>query len=219
MDTNIEIVKKLYSEDMAVQDMETYTDKGFKRWEEAAAALFPPHSYIIDIGCGMGREAFCLYDAGHRVVATDISQRVIDRAKQFAAQTGRDVEFQVTDGLSLPYPDDTFDACIIWAQTFGLFYGDDNKRRMLDECRRVLKKGGFMSFSGHDYEFQKTCIAQYLKGRRFYPYPDTDCYWESFTQDELVRHAQQAGFRNAICQRGLVYGPEDGTILHCTCRK
>ena len=50
----------------------------------------------------------------------------------------------------------------------------------MKECKRVLKKDGLLSFSGHDYEFQiehyKTC----LQDKKFYAYADADVYWESF---------------------------------------
>ncbi len=39
-------------------------------------------------------------------------------------------------------------------QTFGLMYGDEYKHSFLTECKRVLKDGGLISFSGHDYNFE-----------------------------------------------------------------
>lgn len=42
---------------------------------------------------------------------------------------------------------------------------------------------------------------------------------EAFTIDELTHAATKAGLNIIDCQRGSIYTKEDGTILHCECRK
>lgn len=219
MSSNIEIVKKLYSEEFAISDMRDYTKKKLKVWESEAASYFPSRSWILDVGCGMGREAFCLYDKGFRITAIDISEKIIEYAKQFALESKRNIEFLLTEGLDLPFESNTFDVVIIWSQTFGLFYGEKNKIHILKECNRVLKSNGILSFSGHDKEYLGENYSQYLDGKRFFAYADTDCYWESFTTDEMINLAQKTGFTVLECKRGIVYKEEDGPILHCVCRK
>ena len=218
MSENIEIVKKLYSEEPAIKDMRDYTNKNLKVWEKEVLSHFPVKSRILDIGCGMGREAFSLHDMGFRVTATDISEKVIEPAKQFALESKRDIEFLLTNGLDLPFESNTFDVVIIWSQTFGLFYGE-NKLHILKECRRVLKSNGVLSFSGHDKEFLEENYSQILHGKKFFPYADTDCYWEAFTTGEMIALAENTGFSVVECKRGMVYKEEDGPILHCVCRK
>lgn len=219
MSNNIEIVKKLYSEESAIKDMRDYTNKKLKVWENEVVSYFPAKSRILDIGCGMGREAFCLYDRGFRITAIDISEKVIEPARQFALESKRDIEFLLTNGLDLPFESNTFDVVIMWSQTFGLFYGEENKLHILNECNRVLKSNGILSFSGHDKEFLKSEYPQLLDGNKFFAYADTDCYWEAFTTDEMVDLAQKTGFSVVECKRGIVYKEEDGPILHCVCRK
>lgn len=219
MRSSIEIVKKLYSREPAIRDMEHYTNKKLKIWETEVVSHFPIKSQILDIGCGMGREAFCLYDRGFRITAIDISEKVIEPAKKIALESKRDIEFLLTNGLDLPFESNTFDVVIIWSQTFGLLYDEDNKIHILKECIRVLKSNGILSFSGHDKEFLKAKYPQYLNENKFFPYANTDCYWEAFTTNEMVDLAQKAGFSIIECKRGIVYKEEDGPILHCVCRK
>ena len=190
-----------------------------KQWEAQAARSFPPGAAILDIGCGAGREAFALHAMGFRVTGVDVSTAAIDCARKTARTRGIDMELLVTDGMSLPFEDAVFDVVILWAQTFGLFHGKESQRHILAQCGRVLKPGGLLSFSGHDREYQRARIPQYLKGRRFYPFADTGLYYESFTPDELRRAALQAGFRVLACGRGQVYTEADGTVLHCLCEK
>lgn len=219
MKNNIEIVKNLYYDDKAIEDMRDYTNKKLKIWENEVISYFPTNSHILDIGCGMGREAFCLHDKGFKITATDISEKVLEPAKEFALESKRNIEFLLTNGLDLPFENNTFDVIIIWSQTFGLFYGDDNKIHILKECLRVLKSNGILSFSGHDKEYLQKKYSQYLEGIKFFPYADTDCYWEAFTIEQMVDLSQKTGFTVMDCNRGLVYTEEDGTILHCLCKK
>lgn len=219
MNNNIEIVKSLYSDEHAIEDMRDYTKKKLKVWENEAISYFPVKSWVLDIGCGMGREAFCLYDKGFKITAIDISEKVIEPAKQFALESKRDIEFLLTNGLDLPFESNTFDVVIIWAQTLGLFYGEENKIHILKECNRVLKSNGILSFSGHDKEFLESKYPQYLDDKKFFAYANTDCYWEIFTIDKMIDLAQKTGFIVMECKRGMVYKEEDGPILHCVCRK
>ena len=219
MSNNIEIVKKLYSEEPAIKDMRGYTNNKLKNWENEVVNHFPANAWILDIGCGMGREAFCLYDLGYRITAIDISEKVLEPAKRAALESNRDIEFMLTNGLDLPFESDTFDVVIMWSQTFGLFYEVENKLHILKECNRVLKNNGILSFSGHDKEFLEAKYSQYIDGRKFFPYANTDCYWETFTSNEMIDLAQNTGFFFVECKRGIVYKEEDGPILHCICRK
>ena len=93
MSENINVVKKLYSEETAIKDMRDYTNKKLKVWENEVVSHLPVNSWILDIGCGMGREAFCLHDRGFKITAIDISEKVIEPAKQFALESKRDIEF------------------------------------------------------------------------------------------------------------------------------
>jgi ubiquinone/menaquinone biosynthesis C-methylase UbiE len=222
MDKNIEIVKKLYSSEAIINETkkEQSYKYGLKIWEkDVASKFFPEKATILDIGCGTGREAFSLYDMGFKVIAIDISDCRIEAAKQLASESNRSIEFLLTNGLDLPFASNTFDIVIIWAQTFGLFYGEENQLYILKECNRVLKGNGIFSFSGHDREFIEAKYPQYLDGKKFFAYANTDCYWEVFTINQMTDLAQRTGFTVMECKRGMVYKEEDGPILHCVCRK
>ena len=219
MDENMKKVKDLYSDGQAIADMFEYSTKKLKKWEIEVVSDFPLHSSILDIGCGMGREAFCLYDKGFKVTGIDISEKVIDIAKNIAKTNNAKIDFLVSNGLDLPFANSTFDIIIIWAQTFGLFYGEKNQQYIIGECKRVLKNNGILSFSCHSRDFEQEKYPQFLKDNKFYPYADTDCYWETFTLDEINACAKKAGFKEIESKQGFVYTEDDGIILHCKCRK
>ena len=154
----------------------------------AVTEFFPAEAKILDVGCGLGREAFVLSDMGYKVTGIDISQEVIAQVVPFSVQKGYDIPFSVYDGHKLPFEADSFDVVIVWAQTFGLLYGNEYKHEFLLECKRVLTNGGLLSYSAHDYRF-------------------------------LMAFAKDAGYTLILCEKGEIYIPEDGTILHCLCRK
>lgn len=213
------IVSDWYEDQKNVDEM-VHWDKGkLKKWEECVAQSFPENARILDVGCGMGREAFALTDKGFSVVGIDISLVVIKEVTHWSKKKGYDIPFLCYDGKKLPFDDCSFDVVIIWAQTFGLLYGDEYKADFLQECFRVLKAGGILSYSGHDHQYILENYKQYLQERKFYPYADSEIYWECFRPKELSAHARNLGFTVLACERGEIYKQEDGVILHCLCRK
>jgi len=222
MDASMKIVANFYTSERAIKEFKDNDahQLGLKIWEKDVVAKFFPHNAsILDIGCGTGREAFCLYDMGFSMTATDISERTIEMAEQFAVESGRNIEFLLTNGLELPFENNAFDIVIMWAQTFGLFYERKNKLRILKECHRVLKSDGVISFSGHNKAFIEQHHPQYADGKKFFAYADTDCYWELFTVSEMETLAKASGFTVLDCQSGAAGNESENPIIHCECRK
>jgi SAM-dependent methyltransferase len=66
---------------------------------------------ILDCTCGIGTQAIGLATIGHRVVASDISSRAVDRARQEAQRRSLDITFHVSDMTSLEeVSENNFDA-------------------------------------------------------------------------------------------------------------
>lgn len=220
MDENINSVAKWYSDEKNLAEMKEGTRNPLKIWETGvASSYFPPNARILDVGCGMGREAFNLYDMGFNLTGIDMSEKAIRAAREFANESNRNIMFLVTNGRELPFEDNSFDVVIIWSQTLGIIYSENRQVAFLKECHRVLKDNGIISFSGHDREYLELTYPQYLSDKKFFPYADPDIYWEMFTMDEMKGLAEKSGFNVLDCQKGNIYREEDGTILHCVCRK
>ena len=114
------------------------------RWRERAAdrARLGPGDAALDVCCGTGDLALALAGrvAPHgRVVGCDFSEPMLDLARVKAAERNAEaVRFEWADALSLPYPDDGFDAVTVG---FGVRNLADLDRG-LREMARVLKPGG-----------------------------------------------------------------------------
>jgi ubiquinone/menaquinone biosynthesis C-methylase UbiE len=221
MNDNLRMVTNFYSEERMINELEDSSRKHrLKIWEKDTIKHFPQKANILNIGCGMGREAFCLYELGFSVIGIDISEQAIIGAKKIAEEINMNVNFLQTNGLDLPFDDSTFDVIIIWNQTFGLLYGNHNKEYVINECRRVLKKNGILSFSGHNFDYVQRTSEQYCDGRKFFAYANTDCYWELFKKEELLKYAETSGFTVLACETGSIYEKEvDSPIFHCECIK
>jgi len=214
-----QVVNEWYAIKENVEEMVDWEKPNLKKWELEVTNFFPTKAKILDIECGLGREAFLLSDMGYEVTGIDISQEVIDQVKSLSSQKGYTIDFGMYDGNRLPFESNSFDVIIIWAKTFGLLYGKEYKNEFLLECKRVLTSDGLLSVSGHDYKFVMDNYKQCLKERKFYPYAGTELYWETFQPEELASYAKYNGYTVMLCEKGEIYVPEDGTILHCLCRK
>lgn len=208
-----------YGQKEHINEMKNWERGRLKIWEQQVKENFQKGAKILDVGSGIGREAFALYKLGFEVTGLDISKYAVERSNQEASLVDYKVEFQQYDGKNIPFQDKSFDIAIIWSQTFGLLYGGDYKKSFLNECKRVLKPGGLLSYSGHSLEYIKEHHNYCLDGTKFFPYKEKSIYWEVFTLKELENYATEADFEILMSGEGEIYAPEDGKILHCLCRK
>ena len=105
-------------------------------------ARIEPGQRVLDIAAGAGEpSASAAGRVGPRgyVLATDISEGIVELARQVAIERGLDqIETRVMDGEKLGLPDASFDAVIC---RLGLMYMP-HPVTALREWRRVLKPGG-----------------------------------------------------------------------------
>lgn len=107
-------------------------------WVVEAAAL-TGHERVVDVGTGTGHTALALAPYASEVIALDITQPMLEEARQLAVSRGiTNVRFLQGDAGELPLPDNQFDlvACRQAAHHF------PNITRAVNEWGRILKAGG-----------------------------------------------------------------------------
>ena len=107
----------------------------------ADVAGIKPGSYVLDAGCGIGGSSIWLAKhRGCRAKGITVSADQVGHAKKNARRHGvaEQVDFEVSDFLKTPFPDETFD--VVWAVESSCYAVD--KRDFFREAFRVLKKGG-----------------------------------------------------------------------------
>lgn len=96
-------------------------------------------SIILDVGCGPGLVSRVLASHVDSVAGIDISTKMIAVAAMSARKHSiKNVRYVVQDGYAMPFPDDSFDAVLL----FNLLHVVQEPERVLSEARRLLKPEG-----------------------------------------------------------------------------
>jgi len=96
---------------------------------------------ILDIGCGLGGQAFEMVNTfGADVVGIDLEAPLIKRATEAATKMGLQdrCKFHAVKAGALDFPDQSFDI----VATSGAITQVSDKANIFGECYRVLKPGG-----------------------------------------------------------------------------
>ena len=93
---------------------------------------------VLEVGCGAGVDLVRFAKGGADVTGVDLAPSAIELARANFSQQALQGRFEVADGEHLPFSDNTFD--LVYAH--GVVQYTANPRKLVDECRRVLKPGG-----------------------------------------------------------------------------
>jgi SAM-dependent methyltransferase len=114
---------------------------------------------VLEVGCGAGVDLARFARGGARVTGVDVAVSAIELAKANFAQQGLDGEFEVANGEALPFPDDAFD--LVYAH--GVVQYTADPRRLVEECRRVLKPGGQAIFQVYNRVSWLNALSKLMK--------------------------------------------------------
>jgi SAM-dependent methyltransferase len=93
------------------------------------------------------------------VTGIDLTASAIELARANFSQQGLQGELRVADGERLPFPDDTFD--LVYAH--GVVQYTADPRRLVEECRRVLKPGGEAIFQVYNRVSWLNALSKLMK--------------------------------------------------------
>jgi SAM-dependent methyltransferase len=162
-----------------------------------------PSRLTLDLGCGEGRLARHLAQAGHRVVAVDASPRMIDAARS----AGGDVDYRLADAAALPFDDGSFDLVV----AFMALHDMDDLSAVAASVRRVLFASGVFCFAvvhplnaagrfvSKDDDSPFVVERSYFESRRYADEVERDGLEMTFhgshrTLEEYSRALEDAGF-------------------------
>jgi SAM-dependent methyltransferase len=180
-----------------------------------------PGARILDVPCGFGRHSVELARRGFRVTGVDVSEDLLVLARQAAAAKRVAVEFRQGDMRRIAYRR-RFDAVLNLFTSFG-YFGEGEDLKVLRRFRAALRPGGWLVIdvinrdwlmrnfrprmrsrtSTHSvvqetaFDFSTAVVTTRWTARR------GSRIWRGTTRlrvyagHELLRLAQQAGFRSA----------------------
>jgi len=99
---------------------------------------------VLEVAVGTGSNLAC-YPSGLRITGIDLSPRMLDLARQYAAQLGVDVTLQEGDAQRLPFDDESFDTVVCTLALCGI----PDHRAAIAEMKRVLRPGGRLVLLDH----------------------------------------------------------------------
>ncbi|NCN05910.1 MAG: class I SAM-dependent methyltransferase [Spirochaetales bacterium] len=102
-------LRELYNDPQLYDDQNVDVTEDLPFWAEMAHRYSKKGLPILELGTGTGRVGIPLADLGHKVVGVDLSEEMIDRARQKAAdltgQEGGDISFVVGDLRTYIHPE------------------------------------------------------------------------------------------------------------------
>lgn len=117
----------------------------FRKWRKLVwQAVGSQATRILEVGVGTGKN-MAHYPENTPITAIDISDKMLNRARQRATKQGLDIELLQMDAQALKFPDGSFDVVV---STF-VFCSVPDPVLGLQEVKRVLRPDGQAVFLEH----------------------------------------------------------------------
>ncbi len=112
IDRQTEATKARYNRIAPVSDLvEWFTERStFQEWRRDLWSRLPT-GRILEVGVGTGKN-MPYYPKGAQVTAIDLSEGMLEKAKQRAEDLGIDLDLRHMDVQHLAFPEDTFEAAV-----------------------------------------------------------------------------------------------------------
>ncbi len=160
------------------------------------------NSKILDCAAGTGIYAFWLAGQGHEVTATDITPRHIEVMNQTLKTMNYTINTRILDATDMSvFADETFDVVLNMGPLYHLIT-EEQRKKCLDECIRVLKKDGilitayiprtfvFQYIATQDEQYLDADLAKQLVETGVSKHDDKNCFWtDSYysSKDEMEK--------------------------------
>jgi ubiquinone/menaquinone biosynthesis C-methylase UbiE len=141
-----EVEAQLYDQRMGIDHGAEATARMLAELEDVLGEPLPKGGTVVDVGSGTGHVAVKLARTGRfgRVIAADISPKMLEQASASAAANGCRIETVETDMVRLPFDDASVDLVVGCAVLHHL----PDPIAFMPEVRRILKPGAPCVFIG-----------------------------------------------------------------------
>ena len=140
--------------DIRSADYNDFVVRGFsiererRSWQEHFTSILGTEPLeILDVGCGPGIVSMQLADLGHRMTSVDLSDRMLEYARENARINGLDIDFRQADAMALPFGDDSFQAVV----SDYMLWTVPDPEKVISEWYRVLKPGCTLAYTDGDW--------------------------------------------------------------------
>lgn len=170
-------------------------------------------SLVADFGCGTGRALVELGKIGHRGLAIDLSDKMLEIVQSKALEHDLTINCAKANLVDLGgFRDQCVDHGVCLFSTLGMIQGRANRQQAVEHFRRMIKPGGKLLIHVHNYWhtlrdpggtawilknlWQSMWHKELERGDRTYPYRGIyNMYLHGFTRWEITRLLRKSGFR------------------------
>lgn len=152
-----------------------------RSWKALAEALIKVLDYevVADLGAGEGTLAQLLAQSARKVIAVDLSPKMVEFGQNLAATNGlNNIEYRLGDIEDPPIPDGHLDLAVL-SQAL---HHAEHPQRAVDAAHRILKPGGrliILDLVQHQFEEARELYAD---------------LWLGFSESDLASMLERAGF-------------------------
>jgi SAM-dependent methyltransferase len=114
---------------------------------------------VLEVGCGAGTDLVRFARGGARVVGVDVAGSAVALARANFAFQHLEAGLLEGDGEALPFASEVFD--VVYAHGVVQYTASD--RRLVEECRRVLKPGGLAIFQVYNRISWLNALSKLMK--------------------------------------------------------
>lgn len=108
---------------------------------------------VLDVACGTGHHAIALAQRGYEVLGVDLSEPMIERARENAIRARLDVVFVLAGfGELAKKVSGEFDAVICLGNSLPHLLSRQEFRHALDDMAAVLRQGGLLILQNRNYD-------------------------------------------------------------------
>ena len=154
----------------------------FQKYMDAFRAFGRDQKKILEVGCGRGTVGLYFAQDGKEVTFIDIEQQAVDLVQQNLLKLNVPGRVRKADVLNLPYGKNSFGMVCSVGLIEHLKEGGYEK--CLEECYRVLSKGGVLAFINVPAKFS---IQTFFQKHDHY-------HRERLTPEDYLKACQKAGF-------------------------
>lgn len=189
----------LHDDTLAREYLTKVGDSPFARADlRFVAEQLPEPCKVIDLGCGPGRSLLPLAQRGFQCTGLDLSPPMLEQAKLLFDQAGMTGAWiHANLGETLPVERSSYDAALCLFGTLGMLQPDSARQHVLREVHRLLKPLGIFLLHVHNRWPIQGWRALFRNDVVTMPVHQgiAGLQMKLYTQTEIVRDLQQAGFQ------------------------